>query len=313
MEFAAPAAFALAVLVLPVVWLARRRRSRGFAVASGTSLSGLSPGWRLRLARLLPVVRVLAVLALVVAVAGPRQGDANAVVPGEGIDIALSMDISSSMNASFGRGSTRLEETKKVIREFIKGRENDRIGFVVFQRDALALSPPSLDYEALDSIVDETDSGLLPDGTGIGVGLASALNMLQDSNAATRIVILLTDGEHNADSITPEEAAEVAVALKIKVYTIGVVSPGSVGRSTEIDEKLLQEIAERTGARYFAADNPQSLLDVYEEIGALETSKVGRERYEQFTELAPWFAGAGAALLGAELLLRGLWLRRAPL
>ncbi len=224
MEFALPAALAFALLALPVAWLARRR-ARGYSVPSVSPVAGIQPTWRLRAARALPVLRVLAVVALAVAVAGPRKGNATAVIPGEGIDIALSLDISSSMEQRFGN-STRLEVTKDVIREFIKQRENDRIGLVVFQKDALSLSPPSLDYDALDRMVADVESGLLPDGTGIGVGLANALNMLQDSTAASRVVILLTDGEHNADSISPEEAAQLAVALKIRVYTIGVVSGG---------------------------------------------------------------------------------------
>ncbi len=311
MEFAAPAALALALLALPVLWLARRRK-RGYAVSSGAGFAHTRPTFRLRLARLLPLVRVLAVVVLAIAIAGPRRGDANAVVPGEGIDIALSLDISSSMNTQFGaKGETRLSVTKDVIREFIKGRTNDRIGLVVFQRDALPLAPPTLDYQALDSLVADVDSGLLPDGTGIGVGLGTALNMLQDSTAASRIVILLTDGQHNADSITPEDAANLAASLKVRVYTIGVISPGP-NRSTQVDTELLTAIANRTGGQFFSADSPQALSDIYAEIGRLETSRVGREHFEQFSEMAPWFAAAGAALLALELVLRGTWLRRSP-
>lgn len=311
MEFAAPAALALALLAVPVVWLARRR-SRGYAVASGAGFARTRPTLRLRLARMLPVLRVLAVVVLAIAVAGPRRGDANAVVPGQGIDIALALDISGSMETKFGsNGQTRLQVTKDVIREFIKGRTNDRIGLVVFERDALPLAPPTLDYSALDSLVADVENGLLPDGTGIGVGLATALNMLQDSTAASRIVILLTDGQHNANSITPEDAANLAVSLHVRVYTIGVVSPGTVG-STQVDANLLTAMADRTGGRFFSADSPKALADIYDEIGRLETSKVGREHFEQFSELAPWFAAAGAALLALELLLRGTWLRRSP-
>jgi Ca-activated chloride channel family protein len=310
MEFALPAALALALLALPVAWLARRR-ARGYSVPSISPVVGIQPSWRLRAARALPALRVLAVLALAIAVAGPRKGNATAAVPGEGIDIALALDISSSMSQRFGN-STRLDVTRDVIREFIKGRENDRIGLVVFQKDAMSLSPPSLDYEALDRMVADVESGLLPDGTGIGVGLANALNMLQDSTAASRVVILLTDGEHNADSISPEEAAQLAVALKIRVYTIGVVSGSSPFNNREIDEALLRDIAERTNARYFTASSPEALADVYEEIGSLETSRISRESFERFTELAPWFAGAAAGLLLLELVLRGTVLRRSP-
>lgn len=311
MQFAAPAALALAVLALPVFLLARTRSRRTVRIPSTALLAGAPGSLRLRLLPFLPILRVLAIVALAVAVAGPRVGDANAVVPSQGVDIALSLDISSSMNTSGFGGATRLEGAKKVIRDFIKGRADDRIGLVVFQRDALPLAPPSLDYQALDRMVSQLESGLLPDGTGIGVGLGSALNMLRESTAASRIVILLTDGEHNADSISPEAAAQLATALKIRVYTVGVVSTNASGRS-EIDEKLLQAIADRTNGKYFKANNPQALADVYAEIGKLETSRVGRERFERFTQLAPWFAGAAAALLLADLMLRGTWLRRNP-
>lgn len=311
MEFAAPAALALAALALPVFLLARSQSKRQVRIPAGAPLAGAPKTLRLRLLPFLPVLRVLAIAALAVAVAGPRVGDANAVVPSQGVDIALSLDISSSMNTAGFGGATRLEATKKVIRDFIKGRDSDRIGLVVFQRDALPLSPPSLDYEALDRIVSELQSGLLPDGTGIGVGLAGALNMLRDSTAASRIVILLTDGDHNADSITPEDAAQLAVALKIRVYTIGVVSTNAVGQP-DVDEKLLETIADRTNGKYFRANNPEALADVYSEIAKLETSRVGRDRFERFTQLAPWFAGAAAVLLLADLALRGTWLRRNP-
>ena len=311
MQFAAPAALALAVLALPVFLLARTRSRRLVRIPSTALLAGAPGSLRLRLLPFLPILRVLAIVALAVAVAGPRVGDANAVVPSQGVDIALSLDISSSMNTSGFGGATRLEGAKKVIRDFIKGRADDRIGLVVFQRDALPLAPPSLDYQALDRMVSQIESGLLPDGTGIGVGLGSALNMLRESTAASRIVILLTDGEHNADSISPEAAAQLATALKIRVYTVGVVSTNASGRP-EIDEELLQAIADRTNGKYFKANNPQALADVYAEIGKLETSRVGRERFERFTQLAPWFAGAAAALLLADLMLRGTWLRRNP-
>ncbi len=310
MELTYPYALALVVLALPVAWLARRK-ARGYSLPSVGPLLGARPTFRLRAARALPALRVLAVVALAVAIAGPREGNASTIIPGEGIDIALALDISSSMTERFG-GSTRLEVTKEVVQGFIEGRENDRVGIVVFQKDALPLTPPSLDYDALVRMVGDLESGLLPDGTGIGVGLASALTMLQESTAASRVVILLTDGEHTADSISPEEAAQLAIALRIRVYTIGVVSEDPFNRRNQIDEELLQEIAERTDGRYFVAANPDELTEVYDEIGSLERSRVGRESFDQFTELAPWFAGAAAALLLLDLVLRATWLRRAP-
>jgi Ca-activated chloride channel family protein len=160
--------------------------------------------------------------------------------------------------------------------------------------------------------VADTDTGILPDGTGIGVGLSSALNMLRDSNAASRIVILLTDGDHNATSISPEDAAEIASALRIRVYTIGVVDRQSVREAGEVNEERLTAIAESTGGQYYAAEDADSLTEVYEEIGRLETSRVGGETFERYDEYAPWFAAGAAVALALELLLAATWLRRSP-
>ena len=312
MEFAEPLALALAVFAVPVAFLARRK-ARGYTVPSTGAVASLPPTLRLRVARFLPLLRVLAVVMLAVAIAGPREGDADAIVPREGVDIALALDISSSMETSqIGPGKSRLDAMKEVVREFVTSRENDRVGLVVFRQDAVALSPPSLDYDALDKMVATIEEEKIPDGTGIGVGLAGALNMLQDSTAASRIVILLTDGEQNADSITPERAADLAISLKIRVYTIGVVTQADPGTNQGIDEELLTAISDRTGAVYFEADSIESLQDVYDEISSLEQSRVGRASFESFTEWAPWFAIAAAALIALELVLRGTLLRRTP-
>lgn len=310
MEFADRSLLLLALLVIPaalLVWY--RRRERAYAMPAVSTFGTFRPTLRQRALVFLPVFRLVAIVLLVIAIARPRIGEADAVVPSEGVDIALSLDLSSSMEVAFGGGGqSRLQVTKEVVREFIKGRENDRIGLVVFRNDAFALAPPSLDYDALDAIIRDLDGRFLPDGTGIGVGLASALTMLQDSHAASRIVILLTDGEHNAESIRPEAAADLAASLNIRVYTIGVVDDTRTARG--IDEELLRHLATTTGGRYFVADTGEDLADIYEEIGTLETSRVGGEEFERFREFGPWFLGAAAALLLLELLLRATWLRR---
>ncbi len=311
MEFAHPYLLVLALVAVPVALLVATRRSAAHPVPSAAGVAQVAPTFRVKAARWLPALRVLAVLLLVAGVARPRTGRAEALVPAEGIDIALSLDISSSMEANFlGGGKSRLDVTREVIRDFIGGRTNDRIGLVVFQEDALAMSPLTLDYAALDRVVAGIESGILPDGTGIGVGLSSALTMLRDSPARSRIVILLTDGEHNARSIHPNDAAALAESLRIRVYTIGVEGETGI-RGRSFDEELLKSIAERTGGKYFVARSGGELADVYAEIGKLETSHLDRERYERFEEYGPWLALAGAALLLTELALRGTWLRRA--
>ncbi len=313
MTFGAPEAWLLALLAIPLAaMLFIRRKRTAFALPTAAGLTGIRPTFRMRLARLLPALRVVAVLLLVSAIARPRTGDANAIVPAEGIDIVLSLDISSSMSTSMGDGSgTRLEATKGVIANFIAGRENDRIGYVVFGSESLAFSPPTLDYDSLAFMVDSTESNLVPDGTAIGLGLAEAVNMLRASDANSRVVVLLTDGQHNADGITPLEAADLATAINVRVYTIGVVEDTSRSAGN-IDEDLLKIIANSTGGQYFSAASQDDLVEVYDEIATLETSRVGRERYERYEELGPWFAAAAAGVLGIELLLAATWLRRNP-
>ena len=316
MHFADPWLLLIALAAVPLVIARWRRTPPVIAVPFALGLGDAPTGWRVRARRLLPVLRVLAILLLVVGLARPRIGEAETLVPAEGVDIVLAVDASSSMATNpFGSGDTRLDAVKEVIRGFIASRENDRVGLVAFQREALPLAPLTLDYDALDTIVAELGSDLLPDGTGIGVGMAGALSMLEESSASSRIVILLTDGRHNADSISPEDAAEVAAALRIRVYTIGVVEdrdrPGGFN-PTGVDADLLAFIAEQTGARYFEASTPEDLAQVYDEIGTLETSRVGDENFARHSELGLWLIAAGAVLLLGELGLGRTWLRRTP-
>lgn len=316
MHFADPWLLLLALLAVPLAVVRWWRTPPAIAVPFARGLDAAPVGWRVRARRVLPVLRILAILLLVAGLARPRLGEAEALVPAEGIDIALSIDVSSSMAASyFGVDETRLSSVKEVIRDFVAGRDNDRIGLVIFQREALPLAPLTLDHEALDTIIADLSSDTLPvDGTGIGVGIASALTLLEDSNAASRIVILLTDGRHNADSISPAEAAEIAAALRIRVYTIGVVDEDGTRPDpfTGLDAELLSSISEHTGARYFEAASAGDLAQVYDEIASLETSRVGGEAFARHSELGLWLVAAGAAILLGELALGRTWLRRTP-
>ncbi|MCY4390466.1 MAG: VWA domain-containing protein [Chloroflexi bacterium] len=315
MHFADPWLLLLALLAVPLAIARWRRTAPVIAVPFALGLDNAAVGWRVRARRLLPVLRILAILLLVAGLARPRLGEAEALVPAEGVDIALAVDVSSSMASSpFSAGRSRLDSVKDVIRDFVASRENDRIGLVVFQREALPLVPLTLDRDALDTIIAGLGPDLLPEGTGIGVGIASALSMIEESSASSRIVILLTDGRHNADSISPVEAAEIAAALRIRVYTIGVVQEDRpTGFSmTTIDAELLTFIAELTGARYFEASTPEDLAQVYDEIASLETSRVGGESFARHSELGLWLVAAGAVILLGELALGRTWLRRTP-
>ena len=316
MHFADPWLLLLALVAIPLAIARWRRLAPLIAVPFALGLEAAPIGWRVRLRRLLPFLRIIAILLLVAGLARPRLGEAETLVPAEGVDIALSVDVSSSMAMSpFSTGRTRLDSVKDVIRDFIANRETDRVGLVVFQREALPLVPLTLDHEALDTIIADLGADLLPDGTGIGVGIASALSMLEDSSASSRIVILLTDGRHNVDSLSPAEAAEIAAALRIRVYTIGVVEEGDRPQGfspTTIDAELLTFIAEHTGARYFEAATAEDLAEVYDEIASLETSRVGGETFARHSELGLWLVAAGAVLLLGELTLGRTWLRRTP-
>ena len=316
MHFADPWLLLLALVAIPLAIARWRRLAPLIAVPFALGLEAAPIGWRVRLRRLLPFLRIIAILLLVAGLARPRLGQAETLVPAEGVDIALSVDVSSSMALSpFSRGRSRLDSVKDVIRDFIASRETDRVGLVVFQREALPLVPLTLDHEALDTIIADLGADLLPDGTGIGVGIASALSMLEDSSASSRIVILLTDGRHNVDSLSPAEAAEIAAALRIRVYTIGVVEEGDRPQGfspTTIDAELLTFIAEHTGARYFEAATAEDLAEVYDEIASLETSRVGGETFARHGELGLWLVAAGAVLLLGELTLGRTWLRRTP-
>ena len=316
MHFADPWLLLLALVAIPLAIARWRRLAPLIAVPFALGLEAAPIGWRVRLRRLLPFLRIIAILLLVAGLARPRLGQAETLVPAEGVDIALSVDVSSSMAMSpFSTGRTRLDSVKDVIRDFIANRETDRVGLVVFQREALPLVPLTLDHEALDTIIADLGADLLPDGTGIGVGIASALSMLEDSSASSRIVILLTDGRHNVDSLSPAEAAEIAAALRIRVYTIGVVEEGDRPQGfspTTIDAELLTFIAEHTGARYFEAATAEDLAEVYDEIASLETSRVGGETFARHGELGLWLVAAGAILLLGELTLGRTWLRRTP-
>jgi Ca-activated chloride channel homolog len=309
MELAEPMALLLAFVLIPILLLAGLR-SRGVVLPGFPGGSRLPSTWRIRWMRLLPLFRVLAVLLLVAAIARPREGQATTIVPAKGIDIALSLDLSGSMAfARFDEGMNRLEGAKQVIREFIASRPDDRIGLAVFQRSAIPLSPPTLDHDALDAIVADLETGLLRDGTAIGLGLAAAVNLLVDSPAASRVVILLTDGVHNAhETIHPLDAVELAKALDVRVYTVGVAGAQAGGGTVEDD--LLTEMAEATGGRYYRAESFSALADVYEEISALETSGFERERFIEYREYGPWLAAVAVVLLLLDLVLRGTVFRR---
>jgi Ca-activated chloride channel family protein len=318
--------FLLLLVLLPALawWQLRRRRTGGaLTLASLRLVSDLRPTWRARHRWVLPTLRLLALALLVLALARPQVGQAGSVVPAEGIDIVLALDVSGSMTEATLGDKTRLDVAKDVLDGFIAGRENDRLGLVTFRSQSLVLSPLTLDYEALQQLVDRAGDSPMPDGTAIGLAVADSLNLLRESRARSRVVILLTDGENNRFEVEPLAAARIAATLKIRVYTIGVVDTPPTGEEKpsqpsmprpdlNVNEQALRQMAEVSGGRYYRADSPDTLASIYKEIGNLEKSRVSRERFSAFDERSALFVVPALALLGLELLLASTVFRKVP-
>lgn len=315
----------LVAAAVALLWLQRRNRPvaefsyLGLLDKTGTTM-------RVR-ARWLPTaLSVLALVLIVGAIARPQSGTSSREITSEGIDIMLVLDVSGSMKAEDFKPNNRLYVAKQVIREFVKGRTNDRIGLVVFAGQSFTQCPLTLDYDVLIGFLDKIDFGMVEDGTAIGMALANAINRLRDSKAKSKIVILLTDGVNNRGEIDPLTAADVAKTLGIKVYTIGAGKPGNalypvedpvfgkryVYIPNEIDEDVLQQIATRTGGRYYRAQSEQMLEKVYKEISLLEKTKVKIKEYVQYRELFGYLAVAALCALVLGGVLRNTWLRSLP-
>ncbi len=332
LRFADPAFLAL-LAVLP--WLALRRRRSGsggrpaaLRYADTRLVAGGGRSWRARLRPLLGGARWLALALTVVALARPQASEARQTVEGEGVDIALALDISGSMASLDFEPQNRLEASKQVIRDFIAARPHDRIGLVIFAQAAFNQSPATADHAVLRRQLDQVklapDLGL-EDGTAIGLGVANAANLLKESRAKSKVIILLTDGVNNAGEVDPLTAAEAAKALGIRVYTIGAGRPGQVPvpvpgifgqrmayQESVIDEATLEKIAEATGGAFFRAHDTAGLAQVYADISRLEPSRYEIRVFERHRELAGWLLGPAIALVALELVLRHTWLRRLP-
>lgn len=267
------------------------------------------------------LLSTLAIILLIAAMARPQTGLLYQSRTTYGLDIVLAMDISSSMSAMDFNPLTRFEASKQVVEDFIKNRKNDRIGLVVFAAQSFTLCPLTLDYEILNSFLNNAWDSRLEDGTAIGLAIATSINRLRDSDAKSRIIILLTDGMNNRGNIDPLTAAKIASALKIKIYTIGVGTEGrapmmvngqTVWTETHIDEASLMEVAKSTGGKYYRATNKDELQGIYDEIGKLETSMIKYNEWIEYNELYSTFLKAGFILLVLSFLLDNTILRRMP-
>lgn len=309
----------LLLLLLPLLIFLRHRR-RAFGALTYSSV-GRRPGpgrrWRLHLPF---YFRLLALGLLILAAARPQLGFAHEESLTEGIDIQLVLDISGSMAAEDFQPRNRLQVAKDVLREFIARRQGDRVGLVVFAGQALTKAPLTSDHDMLRLLVDSVELFTLPDGTAIGQALAAGAARLKDSQAKTKVVVLVTDGVNNRGAIDPDSAAAVCEGLGIKVYTVGVGTEGLVpvpmkvldpfGRETiqrmsmevEVDEELLRRIASRTGGEFFQAVDPAGLRRVFDRIDQLEKTPLQVKRYVRYQEVYQPFVWAALAFLALPLL-----------
>jgi len=323
--FANPAYLYLLILIplLVIFYIFRQSNtSASLRLSSLDFVPGVSGGFRVWLRHILVAIRMLAMVLLIVVLARPQSTDRWKDTTTEGIDIVMAMDISGSMLARDFKPD-RLEASKNVATEFISGRPGDRIGLVIFSGESFTQCPLTTDHAVLINLMREMESGMIEDGTAIGLGLATAVNRIKDSDAISKVVILLTDGVNNRGSIAPITAAEIAKTMDIRVYTVGVGTRGmapypiqtSAGTRyqnmpVEIDEDVLMEIASMTDGKYFRATDNESLVNIYKEIDKLEKSRIDVQEYNIKNEEFLLFAILAIALLLFEIIVRNTLLKR---
>lgn len=319
LNFGHPEALVLLALLPLWFWWQRRRASQRRTIPfSRAAVLAAGPRPSLQWVKWLPWLRVLALAGLIVAVAQPRSGARAERVNSEGIDIALTIDISSSMLAEDFQPQNRMEVAREKLKRFVMGRKTDRVGLVAFSGEALTQVPLTTDYPVVLAAIDNLQVGQLEDGTAIGTAIATAANRLRNSPGRSRVMVLLTDGENNRGAIDPRTAAQAAGTFGIRIYTIGVGSEGMapvpVGRGlfglryenrpVKIDEPLLTEVANSTGGKYFRAKDAAALQAIYEQIDQLERSAVEAKAFIRYTERYRW-----PLLFGLVALCGELWLR----
>ena len=324
-SFTQPWFFSLFVLIpLLIAWYAgKNNKQPGAILISDASARGLS-SWKTTFRHLPFVLRLMAMSAIIIALARPQNVYEEQNAEGEGVDIILCIDVSGSMTAQ-DFTPNRLEAAKNVAIDFVNKRLTDRMGVVIFSGESFTQCPLTTDHDVLISAIRSIHNGLLEDGTAIGSGLGTGVDRLRTSKSKTKVIILLTDGENNGGLIDPRTAKEIAKAFSVKVYTIGVGTDGYAPQPVQtpmgivmqngkvsIDEKLLKEIAEETGGKYFRAKNNEGLTDIYAAINSLEKSKVEISRQTHYTEKFFPFLVAALGLIFLELLLKFIVFRKFP-
>ncbi len=326
-----PWALLLVVIVALLHWpRARARREAAVLFPSLAVLRAIPYGGARQWRWVLPALRATALLLLVVALARPQIGKSEGQYTGQGIDIVLAVDISGSMlSEDFeleGKRVNRLDVVKAVVKDFVAARPGDRIGLVLFGARAYTQCPLTLDHGWLLQNLRRAEIGMIEDGTAIGSALAAAAGRLEPSDARSKVIVLLTDGQNNAGKISPATAADAAKALGVKVYTIGAGTRGLApypGRDlfgnkvyqpikVDIDEATLKTVAVKTGGAYFRATDTASLQQIYAEIDRMERTAFSAPRYIDYIELYPWFAVPALVVLLGEVGLAHTRLRKLP-
>jgi len=313
-----------------IVFLRKKQKSTNFRFSSIDIVSSLNTTWKVRFQQTPYLLRLVVIILFFVALAGPRSILEETVHKTEGIDIVLTIDSSGSMAAEDfvlqGKRYNRLAIVKKVVEEFIDERKNDRIGLITFARAAYTVSPLTTDHSWLLRSLNRVHLGLIQDGTAVGSAIASSVTRLRNSDAKSKVIILLTDGVNNAGKMNPIDAARVAEAFDIKIYTIGAGTDGHVpfpgrdlfGRKVyqnvliKLDEEMLQEVAMITDGKYFRATDTESLRSIYKEIDDLEKIKIEEQGYKEYKELFSYFLIAGLMMLCCDIVLSKTVFLRVP-
>lgn len=317
-----------AVILAGIGWwyFMATRNNPSIRISSSDSLKGFTSNWKGRLKENLPLLRVPAMVLLLIALARPQTSYDEEKVTTEGIDIVLAIDVSTSMLAQDFKPN-RLEAAKKEADEFIDGRPHDRIGLVVFAGESFSQCPVTIDHKIVKKQLEGIRNGLLEDGTAIGMGLATSVQRLKDSESKSKVVILMTDGVNNKGLIDPATASDIAMQYNVRVYTIGVGTNGQamtpVGMypngqlafqlaEVQIDEGILKDIAKKTGGQYFRATDNKRLKDIYTQIDKLEKTKIEVSAYERKTEKFHAFVLLSLIVVLMEIICRYLLLKSIP-
>ena len=319
----------LLAVPLMVFYELKKMGSSRIRFSSLETLKALKPARSLAWRKVLLILRCAAMSLLIMALARPQSGTTSTEIITEGVDIMLCLDTSGSMNAlDFqleNKRVNRLQVVKKVVDEFIRGRQNDRIGMVVFAEEAFTQCPLTLDYGVLLSFLDRLEIGMAGDTTAIGSALATCVKRLKDLKSKSKVIILLTDGRNNTGTISPATAADIAKTHGIKVYTIGAGTEGEapflvdslfgkhyVYQKVDLDEETLKEIAQKTGGRYFRATNTEALKTIYQQIDKMEKTEAKMKEYMEYDELFTYFLIPALCLILLEILLANTRFMKIP-